>query len=99
VSALIIACFDIQQKTCKQICSAFRYSKEPLFVTKPLSTEAIEGDTVIIFCEVVGDPKPEIIWLRDFLKVNYNEYFPSFVTYFIRNFLLFLNTNPMCFFF
>lgn len=47
-----------------------RYSKEPLFVTKPLSTEAVEGDTVIIFCEVVGDPKPEVIWLRDFLKVN-----------------------------
>ncbi|XP_026670517.1 myosin light chain kinase, smooth muscle-like [Ceratina calcarata] len=46
------------------------YSKEPLFVTKPLSTEALEGDTVIISCEVVGDPKPEVIWLRDFLKVN-----------------------------
>ncbi|XP_047350165.1 titin homolog isoform X6 [Vespa velutina] len=44
------------------------YSKEPLFVTKPLSTEALEGDTVIILCEVVGDPKPEVIWLRDFLK-------------------------------
>ncbi|KMR05376.1 myosin light chain smooth muscle [Lasius niger] len=44
------------------------YSKEPLFVTKPLSTEAVEGDTVIILCEVVGDPKPEVIWLRDFLK-------------------------------
>lgn len=48
----------------------FRYSKEPLFVTKPLSTEAVEGDTVIIICEVVGDPKPEVIWLRDFLKVS-----------------------------
>lgn len=47
-----------------------RYSKEPLFVTKPLSTEAIEGDTVIISCEVVGDPKPEVMWLRDFLRVR-----------------------------
>ncbi|CAK9829518.1 Myosin light chain kinase, smooth muscle [Anthophora retusa] len=47
------------------------YSKEPLFVTKPLSTEAIEGDTVIISCEVVGDPKPEVMWLRDFLKPDY----------------------------
>ncbi|KAI4474132.1 hypothetical protein M0802_015766, partial [Mischocyttarus mexicanus] len=46
------------------------YSKEPLFVTKPLSTEALEGDTVIILCEVVGDPKPEVIWLRDFLKLD-----------------------------
>lgn len=41
----------------------------PLFVTKPRSTEAVEGDTVIILCEVVGDPKPEVIWLRDWLKV------------------------------
>lgn len=48
----------------------FSYSKEPLFVTKPLSTEAVEGDTVAILCEVVGDPKPEVIWLRDFLKVS-----------------------------
>ncbi|XP_043286606.1 titin homolog isoform X2 [Venturia canescens] len=47
------------------------YSKEPLFVTKPLSTEAVEGDTVIILCEVVGDPKPEVIWLRDFLRPDY----------------------------
>ncbi|KAM0731548.1 Myosin light chain kinase, smooth muscle [Formica fusca] len=54
------------------------YSKEPLFVTKPLSTEAVEGDTVIIFCEVVGDPKPEVIWLRDFLKPDYYKDAPHF---------------------
>ncbi|XP_011496097.1 PREDICTED: myosin light chain kinase, smooth muscle-like [Ceratosolen solmsi marchali] len=47
------------------------YSKVPLFVTKPLSTEAQEGDTIIIQCEVVADPKPEVIWLRDFLKPDY----------------------------
>lgn len=46
------------------------YSKEPLFVQKPRSFEAFEGDTVIIDCEVIGDPKPDIIWLRDFLKVR-----------------------------
>lgn len=40
---------------------------------KPRSSEAYEGDTVIIVCEVVGDPKPEIIWLRDFLKVSIND--------------------------
>ncbi|XP_055846057.1 titin-like [Episyrphus balteatus] len=44
------------------------YSKEPLFVVKPRSSEAYEGDTVIIFCEVIGDPKPDVVWLRDFLK-------------------------------
>ncbi|XP_033210455.1 titin homolog isoform X2 [Belonocnema kinseyi] len=47
------------------------YSQKPLFITKPLSTEAVEGDTVIILCEVVGDPKPEVMWLRDFLKPDY----------------------------
>lgn len=47
-----------------------RYSKAPLFITKPRSSEAVEGDTVIIDCEVIGDPKPEVFWLRDFLKVR-----------------------------
>lgn len=46
------------------------YSKEPLFVKKPRSFDAFEGDTVIIDCEVLGDPKPEIAWQRDFLKVS-----------------------------
>lgn len=45
------------------------YSKEPMFLTKPRSTEACEGDRVIIRCEVIGDPKPDVVWLRDFLKV------------------------------
>lgn len=40
-----------------------------MFVRKPRSSEAREGDTVIIACEVVGDPKPDVYWLRDFLKV------------------------------
>jgi len=46
----------------------------PLFVTKPRSTEAVEGDTVIILCEVVGDPKPEVMWLRDWLKVGFSTF-------------------------
>lgn len=41
-----------------------------MFVTKPRSTQAFEGDTVIIYCEVIGDPKPDVVWLRDFLKVS-----------------------------
>lgn len=41
-----------------------------MFVTKPRSTQAFEGDTVIIYCEVIGDPKPDVVWLRDFLKVR-----------------------------
>ncbi|XP_069686561.1 titin homolog isoform X2 [Periplaneta americana] len=54
------------------------YSKVPLFVTKPRSTEAVEGDTVIILCEVVGDPKPEVVWLRDWLKPDYYRDAPHF---------------------
>lgn len=52
------------------------YSKEPLFVKKPRSFDAFEGDTVIIDCEVIGDPKPEIVWLRDFLKVSRHTMMP-----------------------
>ncbi|VEN46037.1 unnamed protein product [Callosobruchus maculatus] len=46
------------------------YSKEPKFLKKPMSTEAFEGDNIVILCEVIGDPKPEVVWLRDFLKVS-----------------------------
>lgn len=41
-----------------------------MFVKKPRSSDAYEGDTVIIHCEVIGDPKPDVVWLRDFLKVS-----------------------------
>jgi hypothetical protein len=41
-----------------------------MFLKKPRSSDALEGDTVIIMCEVIGDPKPEVVWLRDFLKVS-----------------------------
>lgn len=59
-----------QIKHLRILCSFYRYSKAPMFITKPRSSEAIEGDTIIIDCEVTGDPKPEVFWLRDFLKVN-----------------------------
>lgn len=48
----------------------FSFTKQPFFAEKPRSSEAYEGDTVIIGCEVIGDPKPDVIWLRDFLKVR-----------------------------
>lgn len=41
-----------------------------MFIARPLCSEAFEGDTVIIMCEVIGDPRPEVVWLRDFLKVS-----------------------------
>ncbi|XP_023315509.1 uncharacterized protein LOC106652366 isoform X1 [Trichogramma pretiosum] len=54
------------------------YSKKPEFLTKPLSIESEEGETVVIQCEVVGDPKPEVMWLRDFLKPEYYRDAPHF---------------------
>ena len=42
----------------------------PRFIQKPRSTEVIEGDSLTIVCEVVGDPKPELVWLRDWLNVS-----------------------------
>ncbi|KPJ09076.1 Muscle M-line assembly protein unc-89 [Papilio machaon] len=53
------------------ICSDAPYSREPTFIRKPRSSEAYEGDTIIIECEVTGDPKPDVFWLRDFLKPDY----------------------------
>ncbi|XP_068630255.1 uncharacterized protein [Battus philenor] len=53
------------------ICHDVPYSKVPMFIRKPRSSEAREGDTVIIECEVIGDPKPDVYWLRDFLKPDY----------------------------
>jgi hypothetical protein len=49
---------------------------------KPRSTEALEGDNIVILCEVIGDPKPEVVWLRDFLKVR--QYFTSARIYYLR---------------
>ncbi|XP_065224953.1 titin-like isoform X4 [Planococcus citri] len=47
------------------------YSKEPKFLVKPRSCKAHEGDHVIIECEIIGDPKPHVTWLRDRLKLEY----------------------------
>ncbi|KAF5273319.1 hypothetical protein FQR65_LT04741 [Abscondita terminalis] len=55
------------------------YSKEPKFLKKPRSSDACEGDNIIICCEVIGDPKPEVIWLRDFLKPDYYKDSPHFL--------------------
>lgn len=46
------------------------YSKEPIFIKKPRSFDAFEGDTVMIDCEILANPKAEVVWLRDFLKAS-----------------------------
>jgi hypothetical protein len=33
----------------------------PRFVQKPRSTEVVEGDSLVVVCEVIGDPKPEVL--------------------------------------
>lgn len=68
-----------------------------MFITKPRSSEAYEGDTVIIMCEVIGDPKPEVIWLRDFLKVsNMSHHFFPLKIFF--SFFATLNSNSLPFY-
>ena len=42
-----------------------------MFLRKPRTIDAEEGDLVIIECEVTGEPKPEVEWLRDWIKVRY----------------------------
>lgn len=39
---------------------------------KPRSCEAAEDDHVVIECKIVGEPKPQILWLRDRLKVIFS---------------------------
>uniref|UniRef100_A0A0A9XM89 Muscle M-line assembly protein unc-89 n=1 Tax=Lygus hesperus TaxID=30085 RepID=A0A0A9XM89_LYGHE len=47
------------------------YSQKPLFVTRPCCTDALEGEDVRFWVQVVGDPRPKLIWYRDNLKVDY----------------------------
>ncbi|XP_046632684.1 titin homolog isoform X7 [Daphnia pulicaria] len=51
----------------------------PKFVRKPRSTEVVEGDSLVVVCEVIGDPKPEVIWLRDWLNPDYYDDADHFV--------------------
>ncbi|MPC80680.1 hypothetical protein E2C01_075266 [Portunus trituberculatus] len=39
-----------------------------MFVRKPRAVEVQEGDLVVIECEVAGEPKPHVTWVRDWLK-------------------------------
>ncbi|XP_047736468.1 uncharacterized protein LOC108682041 isoform X2 [Hyalella azteca] len=43
-------------------------ARAPMFLRKPRAIDAEEGDMVIIECEVAGEPKPTVTWLRDWLK-------------------------------
>jgi hypothetical protein len=45
----------------------------PKFVRKPRSTEVVEGDSLVVVCEVIGDPKPEV---RKKKRNNKNRQYP-----------------------
>ncbi|KAK8746869.1 hypothetical protein OTU49_016869, partial [Cherax quadricarinatus] len=61
-----VSCTDSDLASRKRVVP--RYNNEPMFVRKPRTIDAEEGDLVIIECEVAGDPKPTVTWLRDWLK-------------------------------
>ncbi|CAG0914300.1 unnamed protein product [Notodromas monacha] len=44
----------------------------PHFLKKPVCAEAFEGDSVVLICEVEGNPAPTVIWERDFLNHGSN---------------------------
>jgi len=39
--------------------------KAPEFVAKPHSTIALEGSITTLDCAAVGNPRPQISWLKD----------------------------------
>ncbi|ROT75124.1 putative titin-like, partial [Penaeus vannamei] len=66
-----VSCTDSDLAAKKRLTSKLTHpwlSKEPMFVRKPRAIEAEEGDLVIIECEVAGDPKPDVTWLKDWIK-------------------------------
>jgi len=47
------------------ICvDAIKRLKAPEFVAKPHSTIALEGSMVTLDCAAVGNPRPQISWLK-----------------------------------
>jgi len=51
----------------------------PTFTSRLSSTQVLEGEELLLQCEVSGDPDPEMVWLRngEELAVNKNEAFIS----------------------
>lgn len=39
--------------------------KAPEFVAKPHSTITLEGSVITLDCAAVGNPRPQISWLKD----------------------------------
>lgn len=39
--------------------------KAPEFVSKPHSTVVLEGSVITLDCAAIGNPRPQISWLKD----------------------------------
>ena len=48
----------------------FPFSDKPAFAAHPQNKTVREGDTVTLFCNATGNPKPSISWTIDGLTVN-----------------------------
>ena len=48
----------------------FPFSDKPAFTTHPHNKTVLEGDTVTLFCNATGNPKPSFSWTIDGLPVN-----------------------------
>ena len=51
---------------------SFPFSDKPGFTAYPQNQTVREGDTVTLFCNATGNPKPSISWTIDGLTMNIN---------------------------
>ena len=54
----------------------------PTFSTKPTIRQGPDGTTLIFHCAIVADPKPQITWYHDGVKVSDGGKFQVFRKYF-----------------
>lgn len=47
----------------------------PTFSTKPTIRQGPDGNTLIFHCAIVADPRPQISWYHDGVKVQDNDKF------------------------
>lgn len=43
----------------------FQFSDGPVFKIQPKSIEADNGSTIVLTCDVTGNPTPDILWIHE----------------------------------
>lgn len=43
----------------------FQFADGPVFKTRPKSIEADNGSTIVLTCDVTGNPAPDILWIHE----------------------------------